>query len=134
MEEVKVNPKIVCSHCYSCMESRSLSCISNGSGGYICLAGDDEIECPNALLFDGDNLDTKPDMVHRPPHYTDGQHEAIETIERVIFAAYGQAGVDGFRLGSVLKYALRAGKKDDYRQDCAKAGNYAHRLATGDWA
>lgn len=133
MEEVKVNPKLVCSHCYSCVESRNFNCISNGFGGYLCLAGDDEFECPNALLFDGDNLDTEPDMVHRPPHYTDGQHEAIETISKIIESS-GLSGVEGYLLGSVLKYALRAGKKDDYRQDCAKAGNYAHRLVTGDWA
>lgn len=75
----------------------------------------------------------KPDMVHRPAHYTYGDHEVIETISKIIDSS-GLSGVEGYLLGNVLKYALRAGKKGSYEEDCAKAGNYAHRLVTGEWA
>lgn len=67
-----------------------------------------------------------------PDYYTQRKVEPIDVIERVC------EGIDGrsaWLLGNVLKYALRAGyKNDDPTDDLTKAHNYAHRLATGYWA
>lgn len=40
---------------------------------------------------------------------------------------------EAFLLGQVIRYADRAGEKDDPAIDLGKANNYAHRLITGDW-
>lgn len=40
---------------------------------------------------------------------------------------------EAFLLGQVLRYADRAGEKDDPAIDLGKANNYAWRLVTGDW-
>ena len=69
-----------------------------------------------------------------PEHYRpeDGRPEAIEVIEAVLRSAgldYDQT----FALGNVLKYALRAGRKGDWREDCEKAGSYARRMVEGEW-
>lgn len=40
---------------------------------------------------------------------------------------------EAFLLGQVIRYADRAGEKDDPAIDLGKANNYAHRLVTGDW-
>lgn len=69
------------------------------------------------------------DNVHTPDHYR-GEIEAIEVIEGIIGTT---GGASAFLLGNVLKYALRAGRKGDAKEDIAKARNYAHRLLTGEW-
>ena len=75
---------------------------------------------------------TKPavpakDMVNHPPHYaeTDNGIECIDAIR----AALGREQFIGFLRGQVIKYQWRLGKKDDPRQDNAKAVWYAERLA-----
>lgn len=70
------------------------------------------------------------DDVDRPSHYTSGAHEAIEVIESVI---EGLPAREAYCLASVLKYSLRAGLKDDFESDVAKANNFAHRLVRGCW-
>lgn len=70
------------------------------------------------------------DDVDRPSHYTSGAHEAIEVIESVI---EGLPAREAYCLASVLKYSLRAGLKDDFESDVAKASNFAHRLVRGCW-
>lgn len=58
------------------------------------------------------------DPVNHPPHY---KHGGIETID--IIEAKGL----GFHLGNAVKYILRAGHKDDARQDIEKARWYLDR-------
>ena len=59
------------------------------------------------------------DPVNSPSHYvTPGYPEAIEIIE---------AAGAGYHVGNALKYLLRAGKKDDARQDIRKAEWYLLR-------
>lgn len=69
-----------------------------------------------------DVIDKKPlyDLVHRPPHYTDGGIETIDFIE---------AKDLNYRLGNVIKYVSRAGKKvdSDPIQDLEKARFYLER-------
>ena len=65
------------------------------------------------------------DTVNHPEHYPDG---SIEWIEKVID---GLDAKSAYLLGNVLKYVIRAGKKND--DDLDKANNYAHRLCTGRW-
>ena len=58
--------------------------------------------------------------VNNPSHYggVDNPYEAIKVIE---------AHDLGFHLGNVVKYILRAGKKDNYIQDLEKAKWYIER-------
>lgn len=65
------------------------------------------------------------DSVNHPEHYP---ANSIEWIEKVVD---GLDGKDAYLLGNVLKYVIRAGKKND--DDLDKANNYAHRLCTGMW-
>ncbi len=71
------------------------------------------------------------DLVNHPPHYK--SHSGIEAID--VIESFGL----GFHLGSVVKYILRAGRKDHLLQDLRKAlwylvrdverreaGNYEH--------
>ncbi len=61
----------------------------------------------------------KPDLVNHPPHYKTGGIETIEFIE---------AKDLNYRLGNVVKYVSRAGKKDsDPVQDLEKAAWYLKR-------
>ena len=70
------------------------------------------------------------DEVEHPAHYTQDEIEVIQIIDEVVA---GLNGFDGYCLGNVLKYALRAGKKDDPKTDLEKANNYAHKLVYGQW-
>lgn len=60
----------------------------------------------------------KDDPVNHPAHYTEGGIETIDFIE---------AKHLGFCLGNVVKYVVRAGKKDDQLQDLKKARWYLDR-------
>ena len=61
----------------------------------------------------------KPDLVNHPPHYRDGGIEVIDFIE---------AKDLNYRLGNVVKYVSRAGKKaSDPVQDLEKAAWYLQR-------
>jgi hypothetical protein len=61
----------------------------------------------------------KPDPVNHPPHYKAGGIETIDFIE---------AKDLNYRLGNVIKYVSRAGKKDsDPVQDLEKAAWYLNR-------
>jgi hypothetical protein len=71
---------------------------------------DDEI----IALFDH----PKPDLVNHPPHYKAGGIEVIDFIE---------AKDLNFRLGNVIKYVSRAGKKGDPIEDLEKALWYLQR-------
>jgi len=61
-----------------------------------------------------------------PNHYkaVGGSIEAIDVIEQFDL---------NYRLGNVVKYLLRAGKKDDRDQDLRKALAYLTREVTGRW-
>ena len=76
-----------------------------------------------AALDEGNGIDS-------PSHYTSGEVETIAKIEKVVDGLDARAA---YLLGNVIKYVDRAGKKGDAAQDLAKANNYAHRLATGEW-
>jgi transposase len=61
----------------------------------------------------------KPDPVNHPPHYKAGGIETIDFIE---------AKDLNYRLGNVIKYVSRAGRKDsDPVQDLEKAAWYLNR-------
>ena len=59
-----------------------------------------------------------------------GEIEPIDIIERVV---EGLPPDKAYSLGQVLRYCLRAGKKDDIDVELGKANNYAHRLVFGHW-
>lgn len=62
----------------------------------------------------------KPDLVNHPPHYKSGGIETLDFIE---------AKDLNFRLGNVVKYVSRAGKKPDSDpvKDLEKAAFYLNR-------
>ena len=62
----------------------------------------------------------KPDMVNRPPHYKVDGMEVIDVIEKFALP---------YHLGAVIKYVLRAGKKDQTKtlEDLKKAQWYLNR-------
>lgn len=59
-----------------------------------------------------------------------GEVEPIDIIERVV---EGLPPDKAYSIGQVLRYCLRAGKKDDIDVEPGKANNYAHRLVFGHW-
>lgn len=59
-----------------------------------------------------------------------GEVEPIDIIERVV---EGLPPDKAYSLGQVLRYCLRAGRKDDIDVELGKANNYAHRLVYGHW-
>ena len=68
--------------------------------------------------MDALGLDKKPDLVNSPPHYRDGGIETIDFIE---------AKDLNYRLGNVVKYVSRAGKKGDPIEDLEKGLWYLQR-------
>lgn len=77
--------------------------------------------------------------VTEPFHYKNANVEAIAVIESVLTKA-GLTPAESWRLGNVLKYALRAGHKGEagdldrgFDLDTSKAANYAHRLVSDEW-
>nr|UWG78826.1 MAG: protein of unknown function DUF3310 [Bacteriophage sp.] len=57
-----------------------------------------------------------------------GEVEPIDIIERVV---EGLPPDRAYSLGQVLRYCLRAGKRDDIDVEPGKADNCAHRLVSG---
>lgn len=64
------------------------------------------------------------------PEWYAGEVEPIDIIERVV---EGLPPDKAYSLGQVLRYCLRAGRKDDIDVELGKANNYAHRLVYGHW-
>lgn len=66
-----------------------------------------------------------------PGYYADQPVEPIDAIEQVCGCL---DGYEGYLMGNVIKYVMRAGRKtDDPSEDLGKAANYAYRLVTGHW-
>lgn len=68
-----------------------------------------------------DVVEIKADPVNHPPHYRTGGVETIDFIE---------AKDLNYRLGNVVKYVSRAGRKGDPLQDLEKAAWYLQREIT----
>jgi len=65
-----------------------------------------------------DKIKDRPDLVNHPPHYKTGGVDTIDFIE---------AKDLNYRLGNVVKYVSRAGKKGDPIEDLKKARWYLDR-------
>lgn len=70
------------------------------------------------------------EVADSPDWYASQEVEPIDIIEEVV---KGLPAPQAYSLGQVLRYCLRAGRKDDVRVELAKANNYAHRLVYGHW-
>lgn len=66
-----------------------------------------------------------PDVINHPSHYKVGGIETIDFIQ----AKLTPEEFKGYLLGNVLKYASRAGHKDNAVQDAGKLAWYANKLA-----
>lgn len=77
----------------------------------------DQLVNPKPIF--GEVTDT-PDLVNSPPHYTEGGFETIDFIE---------AKDLNYRLGNVIKYVSRAGRKAESNpvEDLEKAAWYLNR-------
>jgi hypothetical protein len=75
---------------------------------------------PQKLLAELEAAEKKLDLVNKPPHYKTGGVETIDFIE---------AKDLNYRLGNVVKYVVRCGKKvgSDPVQDLEKARFYLER-------
>ena len=74
---------------------------------------------PQKLLAELDVAEKKLDLVNKPPHYTTGGVDTLDFIE---------AKDLNYRLGNVVKYVVRCGKKGtDPVQDLEKAMFYLKR-------
>lgn len=71
-----------------------------------------------------DDTPEKEDVVNHPTHYTSGGIETITYIK----AKLTPEEYRGFLKGTILKYASRAGKKDDELQDTEKQQWYTNKL------
>lgn len=88
------------------------------------LTGNLKLEGCEYYWFTPEMLDEQvPDAVNHPTHYQ-GKVEVIDVIEDKLTAEE----FCGFLKGNVIKYTLRAGKKDDTVQDLKKAKWYLERL------
>lgn len=82
-----------------------------------------EIEAINKRIQDQAELINKQsDSVQHPKHYTDGLL-GIEAIA-LIASTLTVTEFKGYCLGNVLKYRLRAGKKESALEDLQKAQKY----------
>ena len=70
-------------------------------------------------------VEAVPDPVNHPTHYKVGGIETIDFIQ----AKLTPEEFKGYLLGNVLKYASRAGHKDNAVQDAGKLAWYANKLA-----
>ena len=66
----------------------------------------------------------EPDMVNHPDHYTVGGVETLDVIE----AKLSQSEFQGYCLGNILKYLMRAGYKGKQLEDLKKAQFYLNRM------
>ena len=64
------------------------------------------------------------DMVNHPSHYTVGGVETLDVIE----AKLSQSEFQGYCLGNILKYLMRAGYKGKQLEDLKKAQFYLNRM------
>ena len=67
--------------------------------------------------------DEKPDMVNRPPHYTNRMHECIEEMRCV----FGVDAVIAFCKCNAWKYRYRANSKGKHEEDMAKSDWYINK-------
>jgi len=85
----------------------------------------------NKKLNGGKNLKnvgklTQHDPVNNPSHYADSKYEVIDILQDKMT----EFEFRGFLKGNVLKYIMRADKKDNPKQDLQKAEWYLKRLIT----
>jgi hypothetical protein len=67
--------------------------------------------------------DIKPDMVNRPPHYTQGSIECIDAME----ASRGKEALAAYCEMTAFKYLWRTGHKWDDVEDLKKAVWYIEK-------
>lgn len=71
-------------------------------------------------------MEDKENLVNHPSHYNQGEVEAINIIKEVV-VKYDD-GYEGYLVGNVLKYIIRANFKGNKKQDLEKADWYYGKL------
>ena len=67
------------------------------------------------------------DNINNPKHYQIGRFKAKDIIS-VVLRSIKMTPEEAYYLGCILKYRLRAGKKNDALEDLGKAGKYEEFL------
>ncbi len=75
----------------------------------------DELYKLTADFYECRTNETPKDLIHNPAHYCYSEYEPKDVIR-----AWGL----NFNLGNVIKYVVRAGRKDDILQELNKAKQY----------
>jgi len=90
----------------------------------------DKNQIPCCDCFDYDQFEQKekenptPDMVNKPPHYNKYQTEVIDIIEDCLT----KEQFEGYLLGNMIKYRMRAGWKIKRDEDLKKSNWYQDKL------
>ncbi len=69
------------------------------------------------------------EVTDKPQHYTETTIECIDAIRTTL----GEEGFKQYCRGNVIKYAWRAGKKGNFKEDMTKAVRFAMWAAGQDW-
>jgi len=101
---------------YSCFDCKHEAEPVNGEHCDVCCGSETH---PNFLL-----IDSNPDSVSHPSHYTHGK---IECIDAIASAVYGLSGFDGMCTGNAIKYLWRWRYKNGV-EDLKKAKWYIDKL------
>ncbi len=98
------------------LELKCSKCPEEDHEGHFCRCESRNIDIAKELRERG--MSPWNEKINHPKHYQGNGLEAIDVIEAF--------GLD-FNLGNAIKYILRAGKKDDKKQDLEKADWYIRR-------
>ena len=106
---------------YGCVIHNTVCCGGGSCGDYIsesefCKNGESKV-----FTMEGN---TKPDMINRPPHYTQG---GIECIDAIKAAVEGRSPYEAWLTGQIIKYIWRYPFKN-HLEDLEKAKFYLDRL------
>jgi len=71
-------------------------------------------------------------IAEAPEHYTQGGVETIDFIGYVL-DLLGVEASEVWCVGNAIKYARRAGLKDDWKEDARKCADYLYRFKYGEW-
>lgn len=83
----------------------------------------------NDDIGDDCKLCAAAEVTDKPTHYTETAIECIDAIRTTL----GEEGFRQYCRGNVIKYAWRAGKKGNFKEDMTKAVRFAMWAAGTDW-
>ena len=117
-------------HGFSCL-GQKIDNVDFGNGNKISFESPATIA---SMTWDGVTKRTDDNIGRYARHYKHDGVQTVDVIEKVVGyldEASDIDGIDAERASHMLKYALRAGHKDNLDLDCYKCADWMHRLLTG---